>query len=117
MLLGHLWIYNEGTKLLSNKLGYWNLGATNTWLLPNPGHKGYIESVRDGKVLGLFSDGIHTDTTVVLETKSADMNNGQIWLRGMANDGYFTLQNVNSGKFMSAESMSLTVIRGKETFF
>ena len=45
------------------------------------------------------------------------MNNGQIWLRGMANDGYFTLQNVNSGKVMSAESMSLTVIRGKETFF
>ena len=98
-------------------MGLWNFGTSHTWLIPDPGHKGYIQSVSTGEVLGLLNDVSTSDTKIILETSNADVTDKQLWLRGVADNGYFTLTNIDSGKFMFAESTTSTILRGNKFIY
>ena len=64
------------------------------------------------QVLGLFGfDSSIDGTKVVLE--AADNSAEQMWYRGTKSpDGYFTLQNPVSRKFLTAPSPKITTITG-----
>ena len=69
------------------------------------------------QVLGLFGfDSTIDGAKVILE--AADNSAEQMWYRGTQNsEGYFTLQNPVSRKFLTAKSQKITAITGKVKSF
>ena len=67
--------------------------------------------------MGLFGfDSTIDGAKVILE--AADNSAEQMWYRGTQNsEGYFTLQNPVSRKFLTAKSQKITTITGKGIFF
>ena len=106
-----MWIYDEGGKLQNAEcaLMNWNLPEVksewmyekNKFTLPPEDVKGKIVD-SSGQVLGLKDQ-----TTVVLEDPNDSPS--QDWFRGTANmfEG-FTLKNVSTGQYLTAESFEYT---------
>ena len=99
--------------MLTNKRGDWEFQSS-LWILPKEGKDGgYIED-SSGHVLGLQDGATKFDTSVILDSKNASITDEQNWIRGKAdNQGYFTLQNSLSDRFLIARSTTETVIAGK----
>ena len=57
-------------------------------------------------ILGVISDGTETGT-FVFEESAVQNDRGQLWEKGATNSqGFFTLKNPGSGKFLTATSFS-----------
>ena len=97
------------------------------WTIPSEGTEGYIEvtdkegknevntvpsQVKKVKVLAI------TESEVVLEDKADNSISSQIWIRGPTNsNGYFTLKNKGTGKFLQGERTPMTSVKGTTNFF
>jgi hypothetical protein len=83
--------------MLQNKEGFWN--SSDMWnFTPKQGWI-CIENIDKTKVWGIAND-----TKVILENFEED-NDGQLWKKGEPNDeGYFTLENFQVSKFVTAAS-------------
>ena len=93
------------------------MNEINKWIIPNEGETGYIEDIDSGSVLGLLDDSTSTTTTgdkiVVFVTKDDTFPDGQNWSRGKTDsNGYFTLQNPTTKKFLTASSSDSLKIKG-----
>ena len=54
-----------------------------------------------------------TESEVVLEDKADNSISSQIWIKGPANsDGYFTLKNKETGKFLQGDRTPMTSVKG-----
>ena len=106
-----MWIYDEGGKLQNAKcaLMNWNLPEVesewmyekNKFTLPPVDEKGKIVD-SSGQVLGLKNQ-----RTVVLEDPNDSPS--QDWVRGTGDMfDCFTLKNVSTGKFLTAENFQYT---------
>ena len=63
--------------------------------------------------LGLMNDDNVKGNKVILEAKDDPIRIGQEWLIGKQNDeGWFTLKNPISGRYLMAENSSKTTISG-----
>ena len=87
------------------------------WILPIEGKTGYIEQLENGnltgKVLAVKDNAIDPGTKVILEEKEENVNltDGQMWLRGKKDkDGFFSLKNLASERFLTAEDSTETII-------
>ena len=103
-------------KLL-NKNGKW-LHQEKAWTLTAEESEGNIEDQSSGKVLGLLNDGTEIGTLVVLESKKRSVcSEGQKWLRDYADEGgWFRLKNPLSGRALTAQGTTSTVIAGTAYF-
>ena len=88
------------------------------WTLPNEGSRGLIQDDTIGGGLG-FVLGTKKNQDifeVILEAKRSQrggIKNSQKWMRGQADeDGWFTLKNPYSGKFLSASDENRLLIEG-----
>ena len=99
-------------KLL-NKNGKW-MYQEKAWTLTAEESEGNIEDQSSGKVLGLLNDGTEIGTLVVLESKKRSVcSEGQKWLRDYADEGgWFRLKNPRSGRALTAQDSTSTVIAG-----
>ena len=113
MIILGLWKYDPETKMLTNKRGDWEFKSS-PWILPKEGKDGgYIED-SSGHVLSPKDGATKFDTLVILDSKNASVTDDQNWIRGKTdNQGYFTLQNSRSNRFLIARSTTETVIAGK----
>ena len=104
MLLEQLWKQSGST--LINKAGVWK--STDEWkFIPNDDRTMYyIEVTSDKKkVLGINS------AKVIPEVK--DVNKaGQLWIKGKERGGYFTLKNLESSQFLTANSARSLITKG-----
>ena len=87
------------------------------WYLPPEGAIGYIAQIENGnltgKVLALKDDATDPGTRIILEEKeeNANLTDGQMWLRGKKDDdGFFSLLNPISERFLTAEDTTETTI-------
>ena len=66
------------------------------------------EGNNSGKVLAI------TESEVDLQDKAEDKSiSSQIWIKGPANsDGYFTLKNKGTGKFLQGDPTPMTSVKG-----
>ena len=112
VFLGQLWKLNNDMKLL-NKNGNWK-HQEKAWTLTAEESEGNIEDQSSGKVLGLLNDGTEIGTLVVLESKKRSVcSEGQKWLRDYADEGgWFRLKNPLSGRALTAQDSTSTVISG-----
>ena len=85
---------------------------TNTWNLPDPDKKGFIEDRESGQVLTMLHDS-STDVNVVLEEKAISASERQTWMRSLDTGGFFTITNPMSGKILLAESATLVTAKGE----
>ena len=71
------------------------------WSLPNEGNEGFIVDRESNKVLGI--DGENCEgSKVMLQTRENPENPDQKWKRSSTDEnGFFTLNNVNSGLFLN----------------
>jgi hypothetical protein len=92
--IGQLWKYDNTSKILKNYVGGWKY-LDDQWNIPNKGESGKIEEITTTRVLG------HRNRfDVNLETRK--YSDHQIWIRGKTTiDGYFTLNNKASEKFLT----------------
>ena len=68
----------------------------------------YIENISKSKVLGITHDGR------VIEEDFVEDKPGQLWKRGKSNaDGYFSLENSDTPKVITAISPSRLEVKGK----
>ena len=71
-----------------------------TWTIPSDDKEGYVEvkdSSNPGKVMMALSG-----EDVVLDDKAVKLTSSQLWIKGSENsDGYFTLKNIGTGKFLT----------------
>ena len=96
MLIGHWWKL-EGTTLL-NKGAFWK--SDDAWNFKTQDETVYIENASTAKVLG-----VETITDRVFHEVFDENNNSQMWLKGEeSEDGFFTLTNPSSKKFLTATS-------------
>ena len=59
-----------------------------------------------------------TEAEVVLEDKADNSTSSQIWIKGPTNsDGYFTLKNKGTGKFLQGERTPMTFGKGTKNLF
>ena len=94
---GYLWKYDEVTGTLENKLGDWKY-LEKKWTIPDGDEIGTIEEVGTSKVVGLSTKRFQNE--VILGP--FDDSEGQKWTKSKATtNGYFTLKNPLSGKFIS----------------
>jgi len=109
-----LWKYDDNTMKLINKNGAWEY-LEKTWNLPAEGQTGPINDTKSSQVLGLFGfDSTIDGAKVILE--AADNSAEQMWYRGTQNsEGYFTLQNPVSRKFLTAKSQKITTITDQQS--
>ena len=82
------------------------------------GAYGYLKGTYPDRVLGLWkNDKFSNDTMAVfqkIQNKTFKHFDDQKWLRiSVQNDGYFTLQNQLSGKYLTARSESMITVEGK----
>ena len=105
-----LWKYDSDTKVLTNKEGVWT-STDETWNIPANNTEGNIEAA-SGQVLGLKEDATAIGTEVILE--ESDSSDHQLWLQEMGDDGYFTLKNKVTEKFLTATSSSEMAIQGAQ---
>ena len=107
-----LWKYDSKTQLLSNKSGEWEF-HDKKWIIPNEGKKGGKVEDSSGQVLGLKNNETGgVGTLVTLEQKEKESTDRQKWLKGKPdNEGYFTLQNPLSKKFLIGNPTT-TIIAG-----
>ena len=98
---------------LLNKNGKW-MHQKKAWTLTAEESEGNIEDQSSGKVLGLLNDGTEIGTLVVLESKKRSVcSEGQKWLRDYADEGgWFRLKNPLSGRALTAQDSTSTVISG-----
>ena len=98
---------------LLNKNGKW-MHQKKAWTLNAEESEGNIEDQSSGKVLGLLNDGTEIGTLVVLESKKRSVcSEGQKWLRDYADEGgWFRLKNPLSGRALTAQDSTSTVIAG-----
>ena len=84
------------------------------WTLTAEQSEGNIEDQSSGKVLGLLNDDTEIGTLVVLESKKRSVcSKGQKWLRDFADEGgWFRLKNPLSGRALTAQDSTTTVIAG-----
>ena len=107
-LASQLWELND--EVLQNKEGHWV--SDQDWNF-KPGKDGliYIESITDDQVLEFRN----LDNNVVLEEFEEDKAE-QLWKKGEPDaEGYFTLENSNVVKVMTAISESGLEIKGNIT--
>ena len=92
--IGQLWRYDNTSKVLKNYVSDWKY-LDDQWSIPNEGESGKIEEITTTQVLG------HRNRfDVNLETRKD--SDDQIWIRGKTTiDGYFTLNNKASRKFLT----------------
>ena len=94
----------DGTKLI-NKAKVWK--STEDWKFINEGTKIYIGKTSHFDVLGML-----WDDKVGPQAKDTD-NDGQLWIKGKENfEGYFTLENSKSFKFLTAISANELKVEG-----
>ena len=106
-----MWKFTSKTNCLENKRGSW-MYQNRGWIVLCENVEGYLESTT-GQVLGVLDNKKEQGTVVNLETK-CDSFDGQKWMKGEENsDGYFTLKNVNSNKYLTAETPFKTIIADK----
>ena len=106
-----LWKFISKTNCLENKRGSW-MYQNRGWIVLCQEEEGYLES-STGQVLGVLDNKKEHGTVVNLETK-CESYSGQKWIKSEENsDGYFTLKNVNSNKYLTAETPFKTVIAEK----
>jgi hypothetical protein len=112
LFTAQLWKFNNDGTLQNKLLGNWQF-YRNTWIIPEIGEIGFIESMQTG-VLSL-SDNPNSKEIVVMEEKD-DENPDQKWQRGPDNkDGFFKIKNMKTHSFLSAKTPTQT-ITGKGPF-
>ena len=110
LFLAQLWKYDSTTKLLTSKRGIWT--SVETWNMFE-GAEGNIEGISSNQVLGLKDDATGTGTEVILE--AIDSSDQQIWSVGSVSeeyDGFVTLKNKITQKFLTDKSETLMTIEG-----
>ena len=109
-LSAHHWKTNNENKLL-NISGQWQY-QDNTWTtIPSAEEpEGYIKNS-----LGQFLS-IKDESVTLLDPKDFNSHSltasGQKWQKIMVNDGYFTLRNPISGKFLTATNPTSVKVTG-----
>jgi hypothetical protein len=104
-----LWKLDGG--MLQNKEGLWK--SNDTWNFQN--HTSlddliYIENIDESKVWGATIDG-----KVILENSEEDKAE-ELWRKGEPNThGYFTLENYNVSKVITANSLASLELKGNIT--
>ena len=123
VFLAQLWTFKEvkaGKGRLENKEEgtEWEHGKKYSFSIPKADNEqDYIEvdSKKKGSVTVLGVQNSANDAKelkVILEEKNPDSEK-QEWLRGPIDDsGWFTLQNVRSLKYLTAENATTTIITG-----
>jgi len=116
-----LWNLTADSRLINLYSSEWDF-QDNQWTIPTEGKDGgYIEvtakkgenevttipsEVKKVKVLAI------TETEVVLEDKDDNSISSQVWIKGPANpDGYFTLKNKGTGKFLQGDRTPMTSVK------
>ena len=93
-------------KTLTNKANLWK--SNDEWNITTRDKFVHIENISKDKVLGITPDGSIT------EEDSVENEPGQLWKRGKSNaDGYFSLENTDTPKVMTAISLSRLEVKGK----
>ena len=94
-------------KTLSNQAGVNLIGK---WKIEDGK---IINADNSAKGFGILDDGKATGTKVTVDETLANDDPGQQWKKSSLDDsGYFTLMNINSGKFLSAVSRNNITIQG-----
>ena len=94
-------------KTLSNQAGVNLIGK---WKIEDGK---IINADNSAKGFGVLDDGKATGTKVTVDETLANDDPGQQWKKSSLDDsGYFTLMNINSGKFLSAVSTNNITIQG-----
>ena len=97
--------------MLQNKAKIWMSDEfANSWVFKTKTNLIYIENIVSKKVLGTTNDG------KVIPEDYKEGKAQQLWKKGEPNaEGYFTLQNFNESKLMTAISTSELQIKGNIT--
>ena len=108
---GQLWKYDSITKTLTNKNadknGGWEHQRTK-WTLPAEGSTGPITDTESSQLLVYRSGNV-----VKIDKDVSDSFDEQMWFRSKTMiEGYFTLQNPSSEKFLTATSPKATTVTG-----
>ena len=94
-------------KTLSNQAGVNLIGK---WKIEDGK---IINADNSAKGFGVLDDGKATGTKVTVDETLTNDDPGQQWKKSSLDDsGYFTLMNINSGKFLSAVSTNNITIQG-----
>ena len=92
------------------------MNEINKWIIPNEGETGYVEDIDSGSILGLIDTTAAGDKTVAFVVKDDTLTDGQNWSRGTTDsNGYFTLQNPATKKFLTATSSDSLWIKGNNS--
>ena len=98
LFTAQLWRLTNESKLESLYSCTWEF-EDKIWTIPSDDKEGYIElkdSSNPGKVMALNGE------DVVLDDKAVNLTSSQLWIKGSENsDGYFTLKNIGTGKFLT----------------
>ena len=113
LYLDKLWKFDIASKQLSTKKRMWQY-QSNNWVLPAEGTSGHIVD-SSGDVLDVaMNEANIPEYVVTLKNKLDQMNGGQIWLRSQSNsEGYFTLKNQATGKFLTVHTFLITSVSGR----
>jgi len=104
---GQLWKYDSVDKTLIDKGGNWN-GSMDHWTIPKEGETGQIRNENSSLVLSVFQDTYGQD---VVKQERPNNGDNQTWKRGKATrNGYFTLENPSTKKFLSNDWDELFLI-------
>ena len=88
-----LWKFDELDSSLKNKANFWE--TTDQWSIETKVNMICIRNISENKVLGITAN----------EEEFEEGNKGQIWIQGQTDiEGYSTLQNSESFKFLIATS-------------
>ena len=118
-LLGQLWTLNTDTQFLENKnfpenkAYIWDNQTELKWNLPDEGQEGYMEDASSGLVLSIDLEG--AIWKAILEPKND--TNEQKWFRRNTTDKYFTLENKETKRFLTAKSNFTTWVEGNCLLF
>jgi hypothetical protein len=120
IFLAKLWRFmeiKEGKGRLENKkeCSKWEHWKKHSFTIPKGnGEKDYIEvSNKDGSVVVLNPANDARGSNVIFENKIQPDSDKQKWLRGKTDpEGWFTLKNVKSEKFLTAATATTTIITG-----
>ena len=94
--------------MLQNKDGFWN--SNDMWNFTSKEDLICIENINKTKVWGITND-----SKVILENFE-EGKDGQLWKKGEPNaEGYFTLENYNVSKFLTAASLTTLELKGNIT--
>ena len=106
LILDQLWIYDPQTQSLKNRRRVWQFQSSK-WDDFTAEHEYVSIHHSSGLVLTVSSDEL-VNLDVFL-----DDSDDQFWTLGPVNDeGYCTIQNLNSGKYLTAAGLRTTIVTG-----